>query len=489
MMPVIPLVVENIPNPAVSGASAQAGVKGSFESWMAEFSNLCAAQGLSEDTILPGLILKGAGRQNALSPEELNIFLSIEDPDSLVEGDEADYAAFLNSFPWWEAVKATPESTNEEPAQGKLPKAYELPSFTGREVAVALKEAAQLTDVAIQEVQAKNDSAGISVVAQKLSENPHIPVAINHAEASDKALQTAPVFDEALLTEEGSASRQKPVVELYKTLDETPPGKNPEQVREVLDRRSQSGKERVDIPLTSSVADEPAADFAEELPSRLVLESSETGSADVAKSTAGQAHSRTDGPAANVNLDGVSAALGADPRTEAVGKEFVNVREGVEYVRLPSGEMIDKQAVLDQVIQHVSLRNAAEGKTLTIRMHPQELGELKLDLILEHDKVRVNIQTQTHMVQDVLEQHLPRLREALEAQGVRVGEMQLSLDSQQQSPESFRHFNFGQDAAQQGFRFSRQGGESQGQESFERPSPEHLAGTRNSDGTGLSLRI
>ena len=485
MMPVVPMAVESVPTQTTSGASGQAGGEGSFESWMAAFSNMCDSKG----AILPNLILNGAGSGKPFSPEELDRLLSMEDLDSLAGGDESIYAAMLASLSSGQMTGITSENAeaavDQSASQVEVADVPELAAGAVLTTAVEGEETEAVMEAMKQVTQAKNDPAGSSVV-QKLAANPNIPAAINHAQASDKALETAPVFDEALLAEEGSATQEDSGAELFKLLQETMPGKHSEHVKEALDKGSHAVKENGLTPQTSSVVDEPVVKLTEEVQSSALSDAPEAGFAEAIQNKVGQ----QDAQSSEVNVTHVSSGQEAGAKIEQVGKEFVNIREGVEYVRLPSGEMVDKYAVLDQVINHVSLRNAAEGKTLTIRMHPQELGELKLDLILEHDKVKVNIQTQTHMVQDVLEQHLPRLREALEAQGVKVGDMQLSLDSQQQQGfESFRHFNSGQNSSQQRFQFAGQDGNSRGKDASDFPSQEHLAETRNAAQSGLSLRI
>jgi flagellar hook-length control protein FliK len=72
-------------------------------------------------------------------------------------------------------------------------------------------------------------------------------------------------------------------------------------------------------------------------------------------------------------------------------------------------------------------------------MHPVELGELKLELVVERDTVRAHLVAQTQQVQDVLERHMPRLREALELQGLKLDDIQVSIDSQKDGGKGFFH--------------------------------------------------
>lgn len=121
-------------------------------------------------------------------------------------------------------------------------------------------------------------------------------------------------------------------------------------------------------------------------------------------------------------------------------------------IRLSSGELLSENQVVDQVLQRIHLEGGDEQSRIVIKMHPEELGEVKLALTLEKDQLRAQLLTQSQQVQEVLEKHLPRLHEALSQQGVRLEDIQVSVDSnrhsgreffdQQQQPNSFnRHFN------------------------------------------------
>ena len=121
-------------------------------------------------------------------------------------------------------------------------------------------------------------------------------------------------------------------------------------------------------------------------------------------------------------------------------------------IRLTSGEYLSESRILDQVLERIPVERAGDQSRIVIRMHPEELGEVKLALTMEKDQLRAQLLTQNHQVQEILEKHLPRLHEALGHQGVRLEDIQVSVDSNHQTgreffdhrqqSESFRgHFN------------------------------------------------
>jgi len=75
----------------------------------------------------------------------------------------------------------------------------------------------------------------------------------------------------------------------------------------------------------------------------------------------------------------------------------------------------------------------SEGKQeVQIRLDPAELGSLFVKLQVQQDQLQLTIQTQFGQSRDIIEQHLPKLREQLAQQGVNLGEANVEQQSQQQ---------------------------------------------------------
>lgn len=91
--------------------------------------------------------------------------------------------------------------------------------------------------------------------------------------------------------------------------------------------------------------------------------------------------------------------------------------------------MIGKSQIIDQVFGSFPRIPEQGVSRLTIQLHPEELGQVTLKVAMEMDRVHVQMQAQTREVQDVLENHLPRLREALEGQGLKLDDLQVSVGS------------------------------------------------------------
>ncbi|MBD1400430.1 flagellar hook-length control protein FliK [Pelovirga terrestris] len=101
-----------------------------------------------------------------------------------------------------------------------------------------------------------------------------------------------------------------------------------------------------------------------------------------------------------------------------------------------SAQVTDSQ-IFDQVVTHLSGSAKGDMGRMVLRLHPAELGSLRIELMVEGDKVRANLHAQTQQVQEVLERNLGQLRNSLAEQGLKIDHFQVSSDArqhQQQGP-------------------------------------------------------
>jgi len=141
--------------------------------------------------------------------------------------------------------------------------------------------------------------------------------------------------------------------------------------------------------------------------------------------------------------------------------------------------------IVDQVVSRVKLAGTGEETSLSLTLHPKELGEVRIELVADKDGLRAHLHSQNQQVQDALEKHLPRLREAFAEQGLKVHDLQVSCDSRRDGGGAFGH---GRDLLYQGpTRVERGGsGEELGREWLAEPPP---AASGWSNQPGFSLRV
>jgi flagellar hook-length control protein FliK len=99
-------------------------------------------------------------------------------------------------------------------------------------------------------------------------------------------------------------------------------------------------------------------------------------------------------------------------------------------LKQPLGRTVTESQILDQVIGRMAVDRNHEASRMSIKLQPEELGRIEIDLTVEQGRIKAQIVAQSQQVQEVLERHLPRLREALEQQGLKLDQLQVSVDAQ-----------------------------------------------------------
>ncbi len=144
---------------------------------------------------------------------------------------------------------------------------------------------------------------------------------------------------------------------------------------------------------------------------------------------------------------------------------------------------VPEQNVMEQIIARSSLRELEGKRQLTVELHPEDLGQVKLNLVQEQDRLQLHLQAQSSEVRDLLEKHLPRLQEALQQQGLRLETIQVSVDAQRNNNAQGFFERQQQHASRNPWQHTNR--------SFLQSEEQHLPAqvTRHSSVKGLSLRI
>ncbi len=118
---------------------------------------------------------------------------------------------------------------------------------------------------------------------------------------------------------------------------------------------------------------------------------------------------------------------------EAVSSSQTTDPAPASGVKLPSGIMVPENHIVGQVVERFSMNQRLETGTVTLRLHPQELGELRMEIKVEQDNIKAHITTQNPQVQEILEKNIPRLRAVLEQQGMNLEQMEVSIAASDQN--------------------------------------------------------
>ncbi len=105
---------------------------------------------------------------------------------------------------------------------------------------------------------------------------------------------------------------------------------------------------------------------------------------------------------------------------------------GIDTLR-PGGSVFTPQVqesnILHQVLHRFRISQHLQDSRLVMKLHPAELGDLKIDVQLKDGTINAHILAQTQQVQDILEKNMPRLKALMEEQGLMVNEITINLDT------------------------------------------------------------
>ena len=156
----------------------------------------------------------------------------------------------------------------------------------------------------------------------------------------------------------------------------------------------------------------------------------------------------------------------------------------------PSAAAFDKhlqspvQALENRVVGQVFMRlftGAGRGtSSMTVNIHPPELGSVRVRIVSEHGRMSVHLNAQTQQVAGILERNLPALHQSLADQGVDIDDLQVSVGSEERENENFEDRAFTGRPA---------GNPSSGLDESGDTAADHPPEPGYTEGRGLSLRV
>ncbi|MCP4343727.1 MAG: hypothetical protein GY799_33855 [Desulfobulbaceae bacterium] len=106
------------------------------------------------------------------------------------------------------------------------------------------------------------------------------------------------------------------------------------------------------------------------------------------------------------------------------------VHEPAKPIMLPSGTLVYEDEVIQQLSQKFQISSKQMDSRINLKLHPAELGELKIDLSLKEGSIRANVVAQSQQTLEILEKNIPKLKTLLESQGFTVDEISVTAESE-----------------------------------------------------------
>ncbi|MFH0781282.1 MAG: flagellar hook-length control protein FliK [Pseudomonadota bacterium] len=113
--------------------------------------------------------------------------------------------------------------------------------------------------------------------------------------------------------------------------------------------------------------------------------------------------------------------------------------ETLQPVILPSGTLVQQEEVIRQITEHLQISRRDNDTRINIKLHPAELGELKINLFVKEGAVRATVVASNQYAQEIIEKNVAKLRTILEGQGFTIGE--ISVTSKSDTAGNFNLFD------------------------------------------------
>ena len=104
--------------------------------------------------------------------------------------------------------------------------------------------------------------------------------------------------------------------------------------------------------------------------------------------------------------------------------------EAAKPVILPSGIIVHEEEIIHQLTQRFQISSKNLDSRINLKLHPAELGELKIDLTVKEGSIRANVVAQSQHTLEILEKNIPKLKTMLESQGFTVDEISVTAESE-----------------------------------------------------------
>ncbi len=100
-----------------------------------------------------------------------------------------------------------------------------------------------------------------------------------------------------------------------------------------------------------------------------------------------------------------------------------NTAQPMAPTHFTSWTSVQENAIINQVMQRFHINANSPSSKIVVKLYPEELGELKIDVQMKDGALKANIVTQTQQAQQVLEKYIPKLKSYMEQQGLTVDDI------------------------------------------------------------------
>lgn len=111
---------------------------------------------------------------------------------------------------------------------------------------------------------------------------------------------------------------------------------------------------------------------------------------------------------------------------------------------------VPERELVNHLIQRFNVNPRLQTSKLTMQLHPAELGQIKIDILVKGDSLSANIVAQSQQVLETLDKNMNRLRGVLQEQGFTVDSFEITLQADEDKQQNLfqEHFDSQQQLAE-----------------------------------------
>jgi flagellar hook-length control protein FliK len=100
------------------------------------------------------------------------------------------------------------------------------------------------------------------------------------------------------------------------------------------------------------------------------------------------------------------------------------------------GIQTEPKPIMTQLIDHLRVAGNGEQQELSVQLTPENLGTVRVNIVADQLEVHARLLVENPAVKEILEANLHKLREALQAQGLHVQDISVSVSQHAPQHES-----------------------------------------------------
>jgi flagellar hook-length control protein FliK len=131
---------------------------------------------------------------------------------------------------------------------------------------------------------------------------------------------------------------------------------------------------------------------------------------------------------ANVN-EGKSSETNVSVVQNFSQKIMENIEYAVNEITYTK-ESVDTEGIMKQIVNRVNVVISKDVTSMELQLHPESLGKLDLQVAMKDGRLVAEFKTENEAVKNVIEGQLIQLKETLEAQGLKVSSVEVSVAEQ-----------------------------------------------------------